>query len=173
MRKVPLYISFLLALVFALFGHIFFPYLRLSAFAPFFSILYNRVHLSKALWIAFGCGLIIDLISSHSRLGIYGLNFTLITALLYPQRKHFFEDKASALSLFSAIIAALSILLHLFLIYIFDKGIPLSARTLFSDVVLMSLLDGLYAFLWFTSPMKLYIYIQRQDWKNKEKSSES
>lgn len=167
MRKVPLLFPFMLALSFILFGHIFFPYLRLSAFAPFLAILYNRTTVSKALWISFGCGIIIDLISSHTRLGIYALNFVLTTALLYPQRKHFFEEKASALSLFATLIAALSTLLQFFLISIFDKGVPLSLTTLFSDVVLMSIFDGVYAFLWFTCPMKLYIYIQKQEWKKK------
>jgi rod shape-determining protein MreD len=172
MRKVPLYFPFLLALSFALFGNIFFPYLRLSAFAPFLAILYNRAPISKTLWIAFSCGLIIDLISSYSRLGIYGLNFVIITILLYPQRKHFFEDKEVALSLFSAIIAALSILLQIFLVQVFDKGLPLSWKTFFSDVIFMSILDGLYAFLWFTSPMKLYIYIQKRGWRKIEAHEE-
>ena len=167
MRKIPLYFPFALAFVFAIFGHIFFPYLRLSAFAPFLAILYNRRKISKALWISFGCGLIIDLISSHTRLGLYGLNFVITTALLYPQRRHFFEEKASALSLFTTIIAALSTLLQLFLITLFDQVIPLSLATLFSDIVLMSLFDGVYAFLWFTCPMRLYIYIQKKEWKKK------
>ncbi len=172
MRKVPLYFPFLLALSFALFGNIFFPYLRLSAFAPFLAILYNRAPVTKALWIAFGCGFIIDLMSSYARLGLYGLNFVIITALLYPQRRHFFEDKATALALFSTIIAALSILLQLFLVQVFDKSIPLSWKTLFSDVIVMSILDGLYAFLWFTCPMKLYIYIQKKGWKKVEAHEE-
>lgn len=166
MRKVPLTVPFFLALAFALFGNLFFPYLRLSAFAPFLAILYNRVHFSRALWIAFGCGLIIDLVSSHTRLGLYGLNLVLTTAALFPQRKHFFEDKASALALFTTLIAALSVLIQLFLIHVFDKGIPISFKTLLSDVVLMSLFDGLYAFLWFTSPMRLYTTIQKVGWKN-------
>lgn len=167
MKKISLFFPFTLALSFALFGHIFFPYLKLSIFAPFLAILYNRVSISKALWISFACGLIIDLISSHTRLGIYALNFTLTTAFLYPQRKHFFEEKASALSLFATLIAALSTLLQFFLISIFDKGIPLSLTTFLSDVVLMSIFDGVYAFLWFTCPTKLYIYIKKKEWKKK------
>ncbi len=165
MRKVPLHVPFLLALTFALFGHLFFPYLRLSAFAPFLAIIYNRFHLSKALWTSFGCGLIIDLLSSHTRLGLYALNLVLTTALLYPQRRHFFEDKAFALSLFTTLIAALSMSIQLFLVHVFDKGIPISFKTILSDVIFMSMIDGLYAFLWFTSPMRLYTYIKKVGWR--------
>lgn len=165
MRKVPLFIPFLLALIFALFGHLFFPYVRLSAFAPFLAIIYNRLSFSKVLWISFGCGLIIDLLSSHTRLGLYALNLVLTTAITYFQRRHFFEDKAIALSLFTTLIALISMTIQLFLVHIFDKGIPISVKTILSDVIFMSALDGLYAFLWFTSPIRLYIYIKKVGWK--------
>ncbi len=49
------------------------PEARLFAFSPFLAILYNRIHFQKALWLSFLCGLIIDLLSSEVRLGVYAL----------------------------------------------------------------------------------------------------
>ena len=165
MKENSLYPPFVLAVVAALFTNVFFPALHLATFAPFLAILYNRTSLIKALWIAFGCGLFLDLITCYAHLGIYGLNFVLVTALLYTQKKHFFEEKPIALSLFTFFIAATTTLLHLVLLHIFDKGVPFSWTMLTVDVFLYSLVDGVYAFLWFTSPLRLYNYIRKIGWK--------
>ncbi len=165
MRKIPLIFSFILALIGAVFGSVFFPYLHLSFFAPFLALTYHATTLSKALWISLACGLILDLISSEFRFGLSTLTFVLATLLLYAQKKHFFEDKPVALSLFTAAIAAVLTLLQFILVHLFDRGIPFSALTIVTDVIFMSVVDGLYAFLWFTCPMRLYIYIKKVGWK--------
>jgi rod shape-determining protein MreD len=165
MKKIPLYFPFLLALFAALFGNVFFPYLHLSFFAPLLALSFYAATLSKSLWISLGCGLILDLISSEFRFGLYSLTFVLATLLLYAQKKHFFEDKPLALSLFSSLIAAFLTVLQFILVHLFDRGIPFSILTVFTDVIFMSAVDGLYAFLWFTCPMRLYIYIKKVGWK--------
>ena len=166
MRAIPLYFPFLLALFAAIFGSVFFPYLHLSFFAPFIALTYYAATLSKALWISVGCGLILDLISSEFRFGLYTLTFVLATLLLYSQKRHFFEDKPLAFSLFASVIAAVLTFLQFILVHLFDRGVPYSALTLFTDVILMPAVDGLYAFLWFTCPIRLYIYIKKVGWKN-------
>jgi len=166
MRKIPLYYPFALALFATLFGSVLFPKVHLSTFAPFLAIVYHAAPISRALWIALGCGTILDLLSSELRFGVYALNFVLITLLLYPQKKHFFEDKPIGLSLFTALIAASSTLLQLVLAHLFDRGVPFSSSVIGIDVLLMSVVDGLYAFLWFTCPLKLYTYIKKMGWKN-------
>ena len=165
MRTVPLYFSFGLALTAALFGSVFFPYLHLSFFAPFLALVYHAATLSKSLWLSLICGVILDLISSEFRFGIYTLSCVIATLLLYAQKRHFFEDKPLALSLFSSAIAAVLIFQQFIFIHLFDRGIPFSAATAFVDGILMSAVDGLYAFLWFTCPMRLYIYIRKVGWK--------
>lgn len=150
-----------------------FPNIRLAPFSPFFAILFSRVPFTRALWIAFSCGLILDLVSSEIRFGLHALNYTITAAFLYHQKRHFFDDKPSALSFFTAIIAAFSTLIHIFALQAFDRGIALSFRLIFTDVFLMSILDGLYAFLWFTCPMKLYTYIQKVGWKALFKKEEA
>ena len=148
------------------FGTIFFPAIRLATFAPFLAISYNRSSFSKALWISFGCGLVMDCLSAEHHFGLYALNFVITSTVLYPQRRHFFEDKALALALFTAVIATFSTTLQLILIHLFDEGMPLSWRTYLVDIFGISILDGIYAFLWFTCPMRLYTYIEKTGWKN-------
>lgn len=165
MRQVPLYFSFSLALFFALFGTVFLPHVRLLAFSPFLALLYNRSSFTTSLWIASLCGLAIDLLSSEFRLGIYALNYSLTTLLLYKQKRHFFEDKPLALSLFTILISIVSTILQLLLISIFDRALPLSGKLLITDLIIMPIVDAIYAFLWFSCPMMLFLYIKKIGWR--------
>lgn len=165
MKKVPLYFPFSLALLFALFGSALFPQIHLLAFSPFLALLYNRRNFVRALWIASLCGFAIDLLSSEFRLGIHALNYCLTTLLLYKQKRHFFEDKSLALSLFTLLISIVSTVLQLLLISIFDRALPLSGKLLITDLILMPIADAGYAFLWFSCPMKLFAIIQKMGWR--------
>lgn len=165
MRQVPLYFPFSLALFFALFGSALMPQVHLFAFAPFLALLYNRSSLMASLWIASICGLIVDLLSSEFRLGIHALNYCLATLLLYKQKRHFFEDKPLAVSLFTLLISAISTVLQLVLISIFDRSLPLSAKLLITDLILLPAIDAVYAFLWFSCPMLLFLHIKKIGWR--------
>jgi len=166
MRKIPLYFSFGFAAFAAVFGSVFFPYLRLSFFAPFLALSFHASTLSKSLWISLCCGCILDLISSEFKFGLYTLTYVLATLILYSQKRHFFEEKPLALSIFTAMISAVLTVLQFILIHLFDRGISFSTLTMLTDVIFMPALDGLYAFLWFTCPMRLYIYIKKVGCKN-------
>lgn len=165
MNQVPLLFSFSLALFFALWGTALLPHLRLLAFAPFLALLYNKRSFVKSLWIASLCGLIIDLLCSELRLGVHALNYCGTTLLLYKQKRHFFEDKALALSLFTLLISIVSTILQFFLISIFGQGLPLSAKLILADLLVMPVADAVYAYLWFTCPMLLYAYIKKVSWR--------
>jgi rod shape-determining protein MreD len=165
MRQVPLYFSFSLAIFFTLFGSVFLPHVRLLTFSPFLALLYNQSNFLKSLWLASLCGLIVDLLSSEFRLGIHALNYCLTTLLLYAQKKHFFEDKPLALSLFTLLISIVSTLIQLVLISIFDRALPLSGKLLVTDLILMPAIDGLYAFLWFSCPILLFLSIKKTGWR--------
>ncbi|HEX2579408.1 MAG TPA: hypothetical protein VHK67_03295 [Rhabdochlamydiaceae bacterium] len=166
MRQVPLYLSFSLALIAAIFGSAFSPYFHLCFFAPFLALTYHASTLSKSLWLSLLCGVILDSVSSEFKFGLHTLTFVLATVVLYPQKRHFFEDKPLALSIFTAIISSAITLLQFILAHLFDRGLPLSGLTALTDFVLMPIVDGLYAFLWFTCPIKLYIYTKKVGWKN-------
>lgn len=165
MQQVPLLFPFSIAAFFALFGTALFPQFKFLAFSPFLALLYNRSNFLTSVWIASLCGLMIDLLSSEFRLGIHALTYCLATFLLYQQKKHFFEDKPVALSIFTLIISSVSSVLQLLLISIFDRALPLSLGMLVTDLVMMPLFDAVYAFLCFCCPIMLYLHIRKVGWK--------
>ncbi len=165
MRSVPLLFFFGLALIPALFGSLVFPFFPLNAFAPFLAIVFYVAPFSKALWISCGIGLVLDLLSSEFHFGIHALTWIATTALLFHQKRHFFEEKPVAFSMFTAVISSVSTLLVLIFIPLFDRGIAFSPLSLLTDAVILPILDGFYGFLWFTCPMRLYIYIKKMGWK--------
>jgi rod shape-determining protein MreD len=165
MRQVPLLFPFSFAFFFAICGTVFLPQIHLIAFSTFLALLYNKANFVKSLWIASLCGLAIDLLSSEFRFGIHALNYCLTTLLLYRQKRHFVEDRSLALSLFTVIISVASTLLQFFLISIFDRALPLSGKLIITDFMIMPLADAVYAFLWFTCPMKLFVHIKKVGWQ--------
>ena len=165
MRSVPLLFFFGLALIFVLFGSILFPFFPINAFAPFLAIVFYVAPFSKALWISGGCGLILDLLSSEFHFGLHALSWIATTALLFHQKRHFFEEKPMAFSIFTAVISSVFTLFELVFIPIFDRGIAFSTLSFLTDVIALPILDGVYGFLWFTCPMRLYIYIKKMGWK--------
>ena len=160
-------VSFFLALITALFGTALLPNVRLMAFAPFLALLYMRKSFVTSLWIACLSGLLIDLLASQHRFGIYGLGYCLITVLLYSQRKHFFDDKPLGLALFTALISFFSTSLQLI---VFERGISLTWKLACTDLIGMPLLDAVYAFVWFTCPIKVYQHILSSKKPEKEAS---
>jgi rod shape-determining protein MreD len=157
MRRLPLWVGFSIAFIMALLEGALFPELRLLPFAPFLALSYYRLSFPGALWAALGTGLLFDLMTSEMRFGFYALNFLLVTIIFYHQKKHFFEDKSVAFSLYTALISLGSTLL-LFPFHDLSFSLP----SLFSDLIVMPLLDGVYAFLWFTTPAKLYNYLKKR-----------
>lgn len=166
MKQLPLSFPFFLALMIAVWGTVFFPSVRLFAFAPFLAIVYTKRSFLFSLWIAALCGLIVDLLSSEMRLGAYALSYSIVTLVLYQQKRHFFDEKPLALSLFTALISASATVVQLVLLYLFGSKVSVGFVWMVTDLLGMSLLDALYAFVWFTCPIKLYQHIQRVGLKN-------
>jgi len=164
LKNISLWIPFFLALSFALLGTAFFAEVRIWAFAPFLAITHHRVTLIKALWISCFCGFFLDCLSSQFHFGLFSLNHVVVSLLLYKHKKSFFEDKAIAFSLHSTVIAIfLSSFLLLFSSW--SHEISWSLPLVFSDLILMPFLDGLYALLWFTLPLSLIIYFKKNGLK--------
>jgi len=162
---IPLFFPFAAALFMALFRTAFLPHVHLMAFAPFLAIVYQRKRFNQAIWIAFGSGIIMDLITSQSRLGLFTINFLLTTFCLYRQKRHFFEDHLFTLSLFTFFISALSTFIQFILLSMFDHPPKCSIRFICTEFMLMPLFDALYAWIWFIGPMKLYQYIKKRGLK--------
>lgn len=161
LKQVPLLFPFGLALSATCFLSSVLAGATLLPFAPFLTLTYYRLSLSKALWAAFGCGLIVDLLSSYHRFGITSLTFCLTSFILYRQKRHFFQDKPIAFSLFSAIVSSFLTLTKLGILSLTEAPIRLNFTSAISDLVVMPLGDGVFAFLWFTCPIWVYHYFQK------------
>lgn len=162
--RLPLYIPFIQAFAALLLCTAWAPSLHLSFFAPFLVQVYYAKPFEKAIKWAVLCGVILDLVASQYRFGIMTLAAVATTFLLYAQKKHFFEDKSLAFVLFSAATSAVFFTLQCTLALLLDKGVPMTAGRFCFDLVFMSLVDGAFAFLWFTCPIKWYKYIKKR-WK--------
>ncbi len=159
-ESVPLSFAFILVLIALIFFPIFFPNIRLIAFAPFFSLVFIRKPFKSSLWIIGACSLLMDLTSSQMRFGLWTLNGTLTLLTTYRFKHYFYEDKASAVCLYSTLIACISSLWQLVLMYQFSSSL-FSIQTVIFDCIFMSVLDAFYAFFWFTCPMRIYAYVKK------------
>lgn len=152
----PLILAFFLALFIGCFSQALFPELPLMPFSPFLAIASLRLSLQKTLWLALACGLCLDLLSSEPRLGVYAIPYLASVLILYRLRKHFFEDKLVAFSLYSAAISSLTTLGAA----LFSK-IHWTLDFIAVDVVLLPCIDGLFGYLLFALPYAVFIYTRK------------
>ena len=146
--------TFLLALLASLLQGILLPGFSLCTIATWIALVILKKPLLQTLWLTPLAGLILDLLSDHP-FGVHALAFTLTAALLYPMRRHFAADSVLHLALFSTLISAISSLLLLFLLFLFDRRVPFGGRWALVDVIVMPLFDGAFAALWFGWPLLL------------------
>lgn len=158
-KKNSLLFPFFLALIAPLIIKTFYPEICLLYFSPFLILSLMHLPFSPALFIALFCGLLVDLLST-TPFGMTALNYTLISALLYRQ-KRFFNDKPHTLSFFTMLFSIASTLLQLLLLFIFHHPLMISPKWVLTDLIVYPLLDGLYAFLWFYFPIYLFTYLYR------------
>lgn len=149
-RLLPFF--FCLSLLLTLITPVIVPGLILNFFAPFLILIYYKKSFLKSLWASFFCGLILDLLSPFSRLGLYTVNYCLTTSFLYSQKKNFFEENLSTLPIMTFFWSILSSVIQVVLLYIFEKGIMVSMGWVVTDLILMSLVDAFYAFAFFILP---------------------
>lgn len=156
-----LIVVFALSLFCAIAGPYFLPSIRLLAFAPFLTILFTRCNLITCLWCAFGCGLIMDLLSSQMQLGIHALNYILITLALFRLRRRLVAHKPIALAILSSIFSLLSTTVQLLIMKIYGIAPPMNTLAYLSDLIVMPLFDGIYAFIGYTCPIIAYRFCRK------------
>jgi rod shape-determining protein MreD len=153
---------FLYTLFLSLTIPLFFPSLRLLFFAPFLVFCFYHHSKKTCLWLAFLCGLFVDLLSSYMRLGIYALNYCLTVQLLYSQKRHFFQDSRSTLPILTYLFALLSTCLHASLLYSFGKEVGLSWEWIKTDLLGMPIRDAIYTTIAFTFPSMLFNQVSKR-----------
>lgn len=139
-----------------------FPSLRLTFFAPFLVFIFYQKDKTTGMWWAFLCGLIIDLLSTHMRLGTYAFTYCLVTWILYPHKQHFFEDNLTTLPLMTALFSILSILIQICLLYTMNQKILFSWNWMKEELFWTPVQDGLYAGIAFSFPSLFFPKITKR-----------
>ncbi len=165
MASIPLLYVFLVTLLCTLFSTAVYPQIHLIPFTAFFALLYLRASLAASLWIALGCGLLLDLINSDLRFGFYALNTCLTTLLLHRQKKHFFEEKLHSICLLTGLISASMTIFQWIFYCATQLECNLSWKLIFIDFMLLPICDALAVFLWIYLPVILFIYSRKMNWK--------
>ena len=102
---------------------------------------------SFCLWAAFLSGLFLDCLMLSPRLGLMATSWVVALATLYPWRLYFFKDSRSTLIIMTYLFVFLTSLLEALFALLLDLPTPLfSLRWCVSDLVLMPLLDAMWAF---------------------------
>jgi rod shape-determining protein MreD len=133
-----------------------FPTARLLFFSPFLIVACYKQNLTYSLWIALGCGLIMDFFSSNLRLGIHSLNYCITLIMLYPQKKNFFADSVSTLPIMTFLFSSISTLIMAILLYSLEMKNVLSWYWALTDLILMPVVDAIYAFGCYILPALLF-----------------
>ncbi len=154
--------AFFLSLLALIVQGVFLPKIAILAMSPFLSLVILKEPFERALYLSVAAGIVMDLLSDDP-MGIHALNYSIICFVLFRIKNHFLHDQPLHLSLFTALISIASTLLQLLLLFLFDRRVPLVGRWIFSQLIAVSMVDALYAFVWFSAPLALVNKI-RQIW---------
>lgn len=128
------------------------PQFKLNFMAPFVIISCYQKSRQTCLWMAFLCGIVLDLLTPLQHFGLYALDFCLALLILYPQRRNFFADSPSTLPIMTFFYSFLCTLIMGLLMYGMETRNPFSWPWAFTDLLLLPAVDSLYAFFCFIVP---------------------
>jgi len=148
-------ISGILAFILSILQTSFFPQMHFLAFAPFLVIVILNFRLLPSLWIAACTGFLLDLFSDQF-FGLFGLSFVVSTLSVFRIKRLCNYEKPLSVALFTSLISCIYSLLQPVLLFLFDKGLSISLHWAFTDLIIMPLLDGIFALIVFILPLKLY-----------------
>jgi rod shape-determining protein MreD len=131
-----------------------YPNARLVYFAPFLVTYYYQHSYLASTWMAFACGLIVDLLSDQ-RFGVNAFVYVLTTLMLYRQRRHFFSDSVFTLPIMVYLFAFISTFFLGLMAYLEAKGAVGDIKSAITGLVLMPLFDFVYALVLFTMTSRL------------------
>ena len=128
------------------------PAATLLVFAPFVALCAMKMGLRGSLWLAALAGCVVDLFSEDP-IGLHALNYVLAAAAVYRWRKRFSYEEPLHLGIYTAAISFLSTLLQLFLLFLFDRRVPIQGQWVVIDLVCMPIADGIYGLVWLWGPL--------------------
>lgn len=130
--------------------------LRLSFLIPCLVVLFYQRTFIFCLWSSFFSGLLLELLSSESFLGLYVTSYCCAAAIIYPQKKHFFADNLSTLPILTCLTSVCVTFSQVLLIYIFQKEVLLNWSWFATNILFMPFFDSAYAFFLFLMPTILF-----------------
>jgi hypothetical protein len=166
--KKQILIATALAIVPALLQGPLFPFLRLTFLSPLLVLLFYRLSWHLATWVAVAGGVLMDLLSADGQFGLHALIYAMTAFLLYPLRHHFFEEKLTTIPLLSSFFGLLSALLFSIVGSLFERPITLSLTWIATDLLILPIADGCWAFVWFLLPL---FYLSKYTTKEPRSSS--
>ncbi len=147
---------FLAALLLTLFSPIFFSSYKVFYFIPFLIRTFYLKSFEESLWISCLCGILLDLLSSNVRFGLHALSYTVTSALLYSQKRNFFEDNLSTLPVLTYLYSFSTTIFQIVLLMILQKGVALSWEFVKIDLGFLPFQDALYSFICFGIPKLIF-----------------
>jgi len=162
MNKIILTLLFFSSCVALFFNLYFFPEFRLLVFLPFLSLAMHRLSFFNTLKLAFLSGIVLDLLSIDLPMGFHVLSYLLATSFFYSQKKFLFDDKLFSLALFMIPFSCFTTLIERVLLFFCERELPLTWKSVSSDLLLMPIFDALFAILWFTIPLRVYRYWKKR-----------
>lgn len=157
-----IYYAFLYTAFLSLILPIFIPSWPHLYFVPFLVHCFYRSTLLTSLRWSLICGLIVDLFSAETRLGMFAFNYCATTLLLYRYKLHFFEDRMSTLSVMTFNYSCLFTLFHLIIFFLIQKPVSLSWNWLFNNFFLVPFQVSIYALFAFTIPSLLFFAMKKR-----------
>ncbi|MCI5052238.1 MAG: hypothetical protein MRY21_03755 [Simkaniaceae bacterium] len=139
--------TYLLCLFVLLVSSQLFTGFHLCYFAPLLCLGAMSGTLNRALWIAFGAGLTLDLLSSELPFGSHILCHTGSIFAIYHLRIYFDIEKPHAVALYSALIAFALTVGERFLLSFFQVPIKIDLLGVITEFGLMPLVNGLYGLM--------------------------
>lgn len=152
LAKIRLFPYLLLSISLTLLTPIFSPSARFFFLVPCIVIIFYQKSFVASLWSAFACGAFLDLLSTSSIPGLFVTSYCAAAALLYHQKRHFFADNLSTLPLLTILMSITTTIFQALLAYTFHKNTSLNAGWYITNIMILPLFDGAYAFLFFIAP---------------------
>lgn len=156
LSKVRLLPYALTSLIFILLSPVFYPTARLSYLIPCLIILFYQKPLISCLWASFFAALFLDLLSSNTFLGLHVTSYCAATAIMYPQKRHFFADNLTTLPILTFLTSIAVTAFQGVLVHVFQGKATFGAAWYLTNLLFMPLLDSAYAFTVFLLPFLLF-----------------
>lgn len=150
-----LVLAFILSLFWTIYLPLHMPSIRFCTFCPILALIALEYSCISSIWISMGLGFLLATLSYTGSIGITSLSYALSMFIMHRFRRMFSQD--SYLILYSILMAASTTFIQMLFLKIFF------IQTIFIDVFLLSIFDGIYAYLGVFLPLNLYKYLSNKE----------